>query len=186
MTRIMFFSYGYARQIIRQFPYYSYSRKPTGREFLVPARTLTVIFLLIENYKVNEKKKIYHLSVNYNNRSPAVGNDSQNSINCHRRDAIIYELTNNIYTNNSVARLYNDQNYVFQLRLCTTNNQQQKKMQVIRWLFRWPCGSGGAVPSASPSTAGLGLPQMPLDAAIRRVPSHPVSPQQMPWSLISA
>jgi len=29
--------------------------------------------------------------------------------------------------------------------------------------------SGGTVPSASPSTAGLGLPEMPLDAAIRRV-----------------
>ena len=42
-------------------------------------------------------------------------------------------------------------------------------MQLIRWPFRWPCGSGGTVPSASPSTAGLGLPEMPLDAAIGRV-----------------
>ena len=55
------------------------------------------------------KEKIiyfYSLSVNYNNRSPAVGNDSQNGINCRRRAAIIYELTNNILMNNSVARLY--------------------------------------------------------------------------------
>jgi hypothetical protein len=55
------------------------------------------------------KEKIiyfYSLSVNYNNRSPATGNDSQNGINCHRRAAIIYELTNNILTNNSVAQLY--------------------------------------------------------------------------------
>jgi hypothetical protein len=42
-------------------------------------------------------------------------------------------------------------------------------MQLIRWPFRWPCGSGGKVPSASSSTAGLGLPLMPLDAAIGQV-----------------
>ena len=29
-----------------EFPYYSYSRKPTGRKFFVPARTLIVVFLL--------------------------------------------------------------------------------------------------------------------------------------------
>jgi hypothetical protein len=48
----------------------------------------------------------YSLSVNYNNRSPAVGDDSQNGITCRRRAAIIYELTNNIETNNGIARLY--------------------------------------------------------------------------------
>jgi hypothetical protein len=48
----------------------------------------------------------YSLSVNYNNRSPAVDNDSQNGIHCHRRATILYELTNNILKNNSVARLY--------------------------------------------------------------------------------
>jgi hypothetical protein len=46
------------------------------------------------------------LSVNYNNRSPAIGNDSQNSIHCCRRAAKIYELTNNIVMNNNIARLY--------------------------------------------------------------------------------
>jgi hypothetical protein len=46
------------------------------------------------------------LFVNYNNRSPAAGNDSQNGINCRRRATIINELTNNILKNNSVARLY--------------------------------------------------------------------------------
>ena len=52
---------------------------------------------LIYNYKVNEKLMyFYSLSVNYNNSSPAIGNDSQNSINCCRRANIIYELTNNI------------------------------------------------------------------------------------------
>jgi len=43
------------------------------------------------------KEKIiyfYHLSNNYNNRSPAVGNDSlQNSIHCCQRAAIIKEIT---------------------------------------------------------------------------------------------
>jgi len=38
-----------------------------------------------------------------NNRSPAVDNGSQNGINCRRRATIIYELTNNIIMNNSVA-----------------------------------------------------------------------------------
>jgi hypothetical protein len=31
---------------LRYFSYYSYSRKPTGQEFFVPARTLIVVFLL--------------------------------------------------------------------------------------------------------------------------------------------
>jgi hypothetical protein len=43
--------------------------------------------------KLNEKIiYFYCLSINYNNRSPAVGNDSQNGINCCWRAAIIYEL----------------------------------------------------------------------------------------------
>jgi hypothetical protein len=57
--------------------------------------------------KIKEKKKyFFSLSVNYTNRSPAVGNDSQNSINCCRLAAIVYELTNNILRNNNVSRLY--------------------------------------------------------------------------------
>ena len=60
--------------------------------------------------RINKMKEkiiyFYSLSVNYNNRSSAAGNDSQNGINCRRRAAIIYELTNNISKNNSVARLY--------------------------------------------------------------------------------
>jgi len=48
----------------------------------------------------------YSLSVNYNNRSQAVGNDSQNGIHCCRRAAIIYELTLYIVMNNIVAWLY--------------------------------------------------------------------------------
>jgi hypothetical protein len=37
---------------------------------------------------------------------PAVGNDSQNGINCRQWAAIIYhELTNNILKNNIIARL---------------------------------------------------------------------------------
>ena len=57
--------------------------------------------------KIKEKKiYFFALCVNYNNRSPAVGNDSQNGINCRRRVAIIYELTNNILTNNTIAQLY--------------------------------------------------------------------------------
>ena len=48
----------------------------------------------------------YSLSVNYNNRLPANGNDSQNGIHCRWQAAILYELTNNILTNNSISRLY--------------------------------------------------------------------------------
>jgi hypothetical protein len=70
---------------------------------------------LVLNYKLKEKKKYFYclsVSVNYNNCSPAVGNDSQNGIHCRRRATIIYELTDNIIMNNSVARCYNDYNYV--------------------------------------------------------------------------
>ena len=43
--------------------------------------------------KLNEKIiYFYCLSINYNNRSPAVGNDSQHGIHCCRRAVIIYEL----------------------------------------------------------------------------------------------
>ncbi len=35
----------------------------------------------------------YSLSVNYNYRSPTVGNDSQSGIHCCRRITIIYEQT---------------------------------------------------------------------------------------------
>ena len=55
------------------------------------------------------KEKImyfYSLSVNYNNRSSTAGNDNQNGIHCRRRAAVIYELTNNILTNNTISRLY--------------------------------------------------------------------------------
>jgi hypothetical protein len=51
-------------------------------------------------FRINKiKEKIiyfYSLSVNYNNRLPAASNDSQKGINCRRRAAIVYELTNNI------------------------------------------------------------------------------------------
>jgi hypothetical protein len=55
------------------------------------------------------KEKIINflsLCVNYNTRSPAVGNDSQNGINCRRQATIIYELTKDIVTNNIVAQFY--------------------------------------------------------------------------------
>ena len=55
------------------------------------------------------KEKIiyfYSLSVNYNNQSLIVGNDSKNSIHCYWRAAIIYELTQFIVTNNSMPWIY--------------------------------------------------------------------------------
>ncbi len=58
---------------------------------------------------------------------------------------------------------------VVQLRLSKTLNQQQKNIHLLHKPFRRSCRSCGTLPSASPSTAGLGLPQMPLDAAIGRV-----------------
>jgi hypothetical protein len=44
--------------------------------------------------------------VNYNNRLPAIGNDSQNSIHCRRRATIKYNLTKDIVTNNSCSALF--------------------------------------------------------------------------------
>jgi hypothetical protein len=56
------------------------------------------------NYKLKEKIiYFYCLSVNYNNRSSAVNNGSQNGIHCYQQATIIYELTNNIIVNNIVA-----------------------------------------------------------------------------------
>ena len=48
----------------------------------------------------------FFLFVNFNNHSPAVGNDSQNGFNCSRWATIIHELTKDIVTNNIVAQLY--------------------------------------------------------------------------------
>ena len=60
--------------------------------------------------RINEiKEKIidfFSLCVNYNNRSPIVGNDNLNGINCRRRATKIYELTKDIVTNNIVLQLY--------------------------------------------------------------------------------
>jgi hypothetical protein len=48
----------------------------------------------------------FSLCVNYNNRSPAVGNDGQNGTNCRQRATVKYELTKDIVANNIVAHLY--------------------------------------------------------------------------------
>ena len=48
---------------------------------------------------------VYCLSVNYNNRSPAVGNDSENGIHCRHQATIKYELNQYIVTNNIIAPL---------------------------------------------------------------------------------
>ena len=59
-----------------------------------------------KKYKVNEKLVYFYcLSVNYNNRSPAVGKDSQKGIHCCRRAAAIYKLNQYTLTNNIIARL---------------------------------------------------------------------------------
>jgi hypothetical protein len=57
-------------------------------------------------YKYKKEKIIYFFSlcVNYNNRSPTVGNDGQNG--CHWRATVIYELTKDMVTNYIVAQLY--------------------------------------------------------------------------------
>jgi hypothetical protein len=49
---------------LRYCSYYSYSRKPTGHEFFVPARTLIVVFLLIVvNVPFDDKSKFYVIFV---------------------------------------------------------------------------------------------------------------------------
>ena len=78
----------------------------------------------------------YSLSVNYNNRSPAVGNDSQNGINCRRRAAIKYELTNNILTNNTISRLYFKMTRIMLFSYGHARQIIMKKMQLIHWPFR--------------------------------------------------
>ncbi len=79
----------------------------------------------------------YSLSVNYNNRSPAAGNDSQNGINCRRRAAIKYELANNVLKNNSVAQIYFKSTRIM---LFSYGYGRQiinnRKMQLLCWPFR--------------------------------------------------
>jgi hypothetical protein len=57
-------------------------------------------------YNKGEKNLFFSLCANYINRSPVIGNDSQNGIHCQRRATIIYELTKDIVANNIVAQLY--------------------------------------------------------------------------------
>ena len=119
----------------------------------------------------------YSLSVNYNNRSPAVGNDSQNGINCRRRAAIIYELTNNILTIKSVARLYFimtrivlfSYGYAQQI---INNRKNAADLLAILMAMRIRHGRSRATLDAT------GLRQR---ASIR-----PVLPQRTPWSSILA
>jgi len=119
------------------------------------------------------KEKIiyfYSLSVNYNNRSPAVGNDSQNGIHCCRQAAIIYELTNNILMNNNISRLY------FIMTRTTLFNQKTVNyaadLLAILMAMRIRHGRSRATLDAT------GLRQR---ASIR-----PVLPQRTPWSSILA
>jgi hypothetical protein len=49
------------------------------------------------------------------------------------------------------------------------SKKEKKINQLLRGPFQWPCGSGGTMPSMSTSTAGLVLPEMPLEAAIGQV-----------------
>ena len=48
-------------------------------------------------------------------------------------------------------------------------------MHLLCGPFRWPCGPGNTMPSASPNGAHLWLHRKPLDAAIGRAfaPYHP-------------
>ncbi len=137
--------------------------------------------------KVKEKiMYFYSLSVNYNNRSPAAGNDSQNGNNCHRRAAILYELTKDILTNNSVAQLY----FVMtRIMLCSYGyarqiiNKRKKAAASLAILMAMRIRRYGAEPIAQ-----WGRSRATLDATGRR---HweiicPVSSQRTPWSSILA
>jgi hypothetical protein len=128
----------------------------------------------------------YSLSVNYNNRSPAFCNDSQNIMHCSRRASIIYELTNNILTNNNMARLYF---IMTRTMLFSCGNAQQiinnrnknaadslavsRAVQIRRY--------------DAQHIAHYGRSRATLDATgcRHRVSIHPVLPQRTPWSSIS-
>ncbi len=135
------------------------------------------------------KEKIiyfYSLSVNYNNHSPAFGNDSQKGIHCHQRATITYKLTNNIVTNNSVARLY------FLLTLSWSckyiyawhKNDDRKNaptllaISMVMQIRRY----------GTKRITQYGRSRATLDATGRRrwASICPVLPRRMPWSLISA
>ena len=59
--------------------------------------------ILAESIKKENIIYFYSLSVNYNNRSPALSNECQNGINCRRWATIIDELTKYIVMSNSAV-----------------------------------------------------------------------------------
>jgi hypothetical protein len=61
--------------------------------------------VLAESINYRRKLFISTASVDYNNPSPAIANDSQNSIHCCWRITIVYKLNKNRVTNDSIARL---------------------------------------------------------------------------------
>ena len=123
---------------------------------------------------------------NYNNRSPAAGNDSQNGINCHQWAAIIYELTNNILTNNSIARIYFimtrimlfSDGYAWQII-----NNRKNAAALLAILMAMRIRRYGAE-----HIAQWGRSRANLDATGRRhwAIIRPVSTQRTPWSSILA
>jgi hypothetical protein len=135
------------------------------------------------------KEKVIHsysLSVNYNIHLPAVDNDSQYGINCRRRAAIIYELTNNIFTNNSVARLYFIMTRIMLFSYCYARqiiNNRKLAADLLAILVAMRIRWYGAE-----HIAQYGRSRDTLDATERhdRASIFLVSSRWTPWSSISA
>jgi hypothetical protein len=141
---------------------------------------------LVLNYKLKEKKNYFYclsVSVNYNNCSPAVGNDSQNGIHCRRRATIIYELTDNIIMNNSVARCYNDYNYVIFIRLVKQKRRQQRTNVPPSWAIMTAMMMRRCVDERITQCS---MSRATLEATVRchRAIIRPVLPWWRPWSSI--
>jgi hypothetical protein len=139
--------------------------------------------------RINKKKEniiyFYSLSVNYNNRSPVVDNDSQDGIHCRRWAVIIYELTNNILKNNTISRLYFIMTRIMLFsygyaRQIINNRKNAADSLAILMAMRIRWYGAECITQYGRSSATLDATGCHHQASI-----HPLSPQPTPWNRLS-
>ncbi len=109
----------------------------------------------------------------------AGNNGGQNGIHCHRRQSIIYNLTNHIIMNKSTSCFLFILTITCYLATVMVDDKISNdiEMHLRCGQFRRPCGCAGVIQTASPNVAcpGLNWKPLPLDVAIEQLlaPYHP-------------
>ena len=101
--------------------------------------------------KLQEKVIYFYCLSNYfNNRSPAVGNDSQNGIRQCRRAATIYKKeihSNEQYYSSELFLI--DHNIIILTTVMHDIRSTREKMHLLCRPFRWPCRSQATIHQAT-------------------------------------